>query len=90
MSVWEIQVYKTAFGVALAGNMFQWKIDEVFNDMPNIFGITDDILVVGYEDDCRDHDKTFQRLVQQCTQVYLKLNKISVISDVHLSHSLER
>ena len=45
------------FGVALVGNMLQQKIDEVFNDMPNVFGIANDILVVGYEDDGRDHDE---------------------------------
>ena len=45
-----------SFGAALAGNMFQRKIDEIFNDMPNVFGIADDILFAGYEADGRDHD----------------------------------
>ena len=54
------------FGAAPAGNMFQRKIDEIFNDMPNIFGITDDILVIGYEDDGRDHDNTVQNVLQRC------------------------
>ena len=31
------------FGVAPVGNMFQCKIDEIFSDMPNMFGIMDDI-----------------------------------------------
>ena len=44
--------------------MFQRKIDESFNDMPNVFGITDDILVVGYEDNDKDHNKTVQKLLQ--------------------------
>ena len=35
------------FGAALAGDMFQGKIDKIFNDMPNVFGIADDILVLG-------------------------------------------
>ena len=35
------------FGAALVGNMFQRKIDEIFNDIPNVFGIADDILVIG-------------------------------------------
>ena len=29
--------------------MFQQKIDEIFKDMPNIFGITDDSLIAGYD-----------------------------------------
>ena len=51
------------FGAASAGDMFQRKIDEIFNDMPNIFGIVDDILVTGYEADGRDHDETVQRVL---------------------------
>ena len=38
-------------GPAPVRNMFQCKIDEIFNDMPNIFGILDDILITGYDDD---------------------------------------
>ena len=62
-------------GVAPVGNMFQHKIDEIFNGMPNVFGIADDILVVGYEDDGRDHHKTVQKVLQRCREVNLKLNK---------------
>ena len=43
--------------------------------MQNVFGITDDILVVGYEDDGRDHDETVQKVLQRCRKVSLKLNK---------------
>ena len=46
------------FGAALAGDMFQRKIDEIFKDMPNVFSIADDILVAGYEADGKDHDET--------------------------------
>ena len=63
------------FGAASAGNMFQRKIDEIFNDMQNVFGLTDNILVAGYEGDGRDHDKTVQRVLQRCKQINLKLNK---------------
>ena len=35
------------FKAVPVGNMFQCKTDEIFNDMPNVFGITDDILVIG-------------------------------------------
>ena len=31
--------------------MFQCKTDEIFNDMLNVFGIADDILVLGYNKD---------------------------------------
>ena len=39
------------FRAVPVGNMFQCKIDEIFNDMPNVFGISDDILVIGYDED---------------------------------------
>ena len=63
------------FGVAPAGDMFQQNIDEAFNDMPNAFGIPNNILVVGYEDDARDHNEMVQRVLQRCREVILKLNK---------------
>ena len=31
------------FGTAPVSDMFQHKIDEIFSDMPNVFGIADDI-----------------------------------------------
>ena len=46
------------FGAAPAGDMFQRKIDKIFKELPNVFGIADDILVVGYEADGKDHDET--------------------------------
>ena len=55
--------------------MFQRKIDKTFKDMPNVFGIADNILVAGCEADGRDHDETVQRVLQRCRQVNLKLNK---------------
>ena len=52
-------------GAAPAGDMFQRKIDETFNDMPNIFGISDDILVAGHEADGRDNNETVQSVLQR-------------------------
>ena len=63
------------FGAAPTGEMFQRKIDEIFKDIPSVFGIVDDILVAGYEADGRDHDKTVQRVLQRCRQVNLKVKK---------------
>ena len=63
------------FAAAPVGNMFQHKIDEIFNDMPNVFGIADDILVIGYDKDRTDHDKAVYNVLRQCQDVNLKLNK---------------
>ena len=57
------------FGVMLVGNMFQRKIDEIFNDIPNIFGIADDILVIGYNKDRADHNKAVYSVLERCQDV---------------------
>ena len=38
--------YHLEHGVSPAGDMFQRKIDEIFEELPNVFGIADDILFV--------------------------------------------
>ena len=70
--------------------MFQHKIDETFNDIPNVFGIADDILVIGYNKDGTDHDETVNRVLKHCQDVNLKLNKQTVISGAWQYHSSAR
>ena len=55
--------------------MLQRKIDEILKDLPNVFGITDDILVVGYDRGGKDHDEPLHRVLEVCKQVNPKLNK---------------
>ena len=55
--------------------MIQDKIDEIFSDMPNVFCITDDILVMGYDEDRADHDAAVHKVLRWCKEVNLKLNK---------------
>ena len=57
------------------GNIIQHKIDKIFSDMPNIFGITDDILVIGYKGNGTDYDTVVHIVLQRCKKVYLKLKK---------------
>ena len=47
----------------------------MFKNLPNVFGIDDDILVVGYDKGGKGHDDTLQRVLQVSRQVNLKLNK---------------
>ena len=37
------------FGAVTTGDMLERKIDEILKDLHNVFGIADDILVVGYD-----------------------------------------
>ena len=43
--------------------MFQRKIDDMFKEFPNLFGIPGDILVVGHDDDHdgTDHNNTMEK-----------------------------
>ena len=70
----DISVY-LPFGAAPLGNMFQCKIDEIFNDIPNVFGVADDILVIGYGKDGTDNNVAVYKVLRQCRDVNLKLNK---------------
>ena len=63
------------FGAVPVGNMLQCKIDKIFNDMPNVFGIADNILVIVDEKDGADHDEAVYNVLRQYQDVNLKLNK---------------
>ena len=43
--------------------------------MPNVFGIANDIVGIGYKDDGRDYDETMQKVLQRFREVILKLKK---------------
>ena len=62
------------FGVAPPGDLFQRKIDMLFQGLPNVFGIADDVLITGCNM-ARDHDATLNTLLRICRQASLKLNK---------------
>ena len=69
------QYKQLLFGAVLAGDMFQCKIDEIFSNMHNVFGIAEDILVIGYDENGADHDAAVHKVLWQCEEVNLKLNK---------------
>ena len=63
------------FGAAPLLDMFQRKIDEIFKKSPNVFGIADNILIMGYDVNIADHNRTLCRVLQKCRKENLKLNK---------------
>ena len=69
------QYIRLSFGAILAGHMFQSKIDKLFSDMPNVFGIADDILIAGFDSHSRHHEVNVEQILQRCRQANLKLNK---------------
>ena len=48
------------FKEVLVSDMFKQKPVEIFRGVSSIFGIGDDILIVGYNADGRNHDKTLR------------------------------
>ena len=52
--------------VAPTGDMFKGKIEETFKGPPNVFGIVDDILIVWYDADGRDHNRKLKQVRQIC------------------------
>ena len=63
------------FGVAPVGDIFQRKIHELLQGLPNVFGIADDILIAGFNKMGRGYNSTFNRVLKICRQVSLKCNK---------------
>ena len=58
--------------------------------MLNVFGIVDDILVIGYNEDGADHDAAVHKVLQWCEELNLKLNKEKYHLGAHPYDSLER
>ena len=79
MSVGQVQNLHISVCSGTSRQYGQWEIDEIFKGLPNIFCIADDILIVSYDVDDRDHDKALSQVMQICWQKELKLNK-NVIS----------
>ena len=70
--------------------MFQCKIDEIFSDMSNVFGIADNILVIGYYKDGTDYDAAVHKVLWQCEEVNLNYIKRNAILGACPYHSLVR
>ena len=54
---------RLSFGVTPASDIFQKKIEEIFKGLPNVFGIADNILIVGYDAEGRDHNTTLREMM---------------------------
>ena len=62
------------FGISVAGDVFQRKLDTIFGNIPQVTCIADDIMVVGYNEDHSDHDKAFSKLLHTAQMNNIKLN----------------
>ena len=62
------------FGITVAGDVFQRKLDTIFGDISQVACIADDIIIIGYKEDHSDHDKAFSTLLQIARKNNVKLN----------------
>ena len=67
-----IDISTYCFRAVTVGDMFQYKIDEIFSDMPNVFGTVDGILVIGYDEDGVDHDAAVHKVLKWCEDRFTK------------------
>ena len=73
-------------GVAPTSAMLKKKIDELFHRIPNVFGITDDILIVGFDELGRNHNETVDGGLKY-TENQPENQHTSAISDASVSPS---
>ena len=73
LSIWQVQVCQIPLGVTPTSEVFQKKIDKLFNGLPNVVGIAD-ILIVGINELGRDHDEAVNQILKICRKASLKHN----------------
>ncbi|KAK7095117.1 hypothetical protein V1264_002767 [Littorina saxatilis] len=70
------------FGISVAPEEFQRRMDEAVQGLPGVFAVHDDIIVWGKgdtdEEASVDHDRNVQSLLQRCREKNVKLNKQKV------------
>ena len=62
------------FGITVAGDEFQCKLDECFGQIKNLTVIADDIMVIGRKQNHKDHDVAFSMMLQTTRKCNIKLN----------------
>ena len=62
------------FGITVAGDLFQQKLDECFGHIQNLIVIADDIMVISKNENHKDHDLAFTTLLHTTRKCNVKLN----------------
>ena len=62
------------FGITVAGDVFQRKLDECFSHIENLIVIADDVMVVRKKENHRDHNIAFTTLLHTARKCNVKLN----------------
>ena len=62
------------FGITVAGDVFQQKLDQCFGHIKNVIVIVNDIMVVGKKQNHRDHDLALAILLETVRKSNVHLN----------------
>ena len=62
------------FGITVAGDVFQRKLDQHFGQIEQVIVIADDIMVVGSQTNHRDHDVALTNLLETARKTNICLN----------------
>ena len=62
------------FGITVAGDVFQRKLDQCFGKMDQVIVIADDIMIVGKQQNHKDHDIALPNLLETARRCNIKLN----------------
>ena len=62
------------FGVTVAGDVFQQKLDQCFGHLENVIVIADDIMVVGKQPNHKDHNIALTQLLKTARECNVHLN----------------
>ena len=62
------------FGITVAGDVFQRKLDQYFGQIEQVIVIADDIMVVGNQPNHRDHDIALTNLLETARKSNIHLN----------------
>ena len=63
---------RVPMGASLSSDVYQFKIDEIFEDIPQCVGIADDIVIYSYND--QDHDSTLYSVLNRAHKVGMRFN----------------
>ena len=63
---------RVPMGASLSSDVYQFKIDEIFEDISQCVGIADDIVIFGY--DVHDHDRILYTVLDRAHKVGMKFN----------------
>ena len=61
---------RVPMGASLSSDVYQYKVDEIFEDISQCIGIADDIIIFGYN----DHDATLYSVLNRANDVDMRFN----------------